>query len=180
MVLEQCDYEQVYSDTWWRKLKTGTGVKGVFWDPTLRGGLGDISVKSVNLLMLYWAPGVSDIQESPNLFSLSLEDNEQLVAKYPQLEGHTGKSLDVAEYIHDDQLDTTGKSVVVDWYYEKGPAAGRAGAALLQVLQRRGAVRQRERPGLAERGFYDHGKYPFVLDPLFMEEDSPAGLGTST
>ena len=72
-------------------------------------------MKSVNLLMLYWAPGVSDIQESPNLFSLSLEDNEQLVAKYPQLEGHTGKSLDVAEYIHDDQLDTTGKSVVVDW-----------------------------------------------------------------
>ena len=60
VVLEQCDYEQVYSDTWWRKLKTGTGVKGVFWDPTLRGGLGDISVKSVNLLMLYWAPGVSE------------------------------------------------------------------------------------------------------------------------
>ena len=27
-VLEQCDYETVYSDTWWRKLKTGTGVKG--------------------------------------------------------------------------------------------------------------------------------------------------------
>ena len=26
-VLEQCDYETAYSDTWWRKLKTGTGVK---------------------------------------------------------------------------------------------------------------------------------------------------------
>ena len=56
-VLEQCNYEQVYSDTWWRKLKTGTGVKGIFWDPVLRGGLGDISIQSVNLLMLYWAPG---------------------------------------------------------------------------------------------------------------------------
>ena len=32
-------------------------------------------------------------------------------------------------------------------------------------------------PALAERGFYDHGKYPFVFDPLFMEEDSPAGFG---
>ena len=30
VVLEQCDYEQVYSDTWWRKLKTGTGVTGIF------------------------------------------------------------------------------------------------------------------------------------------------------
>ena len=28
VVLEQADYEQVYSDTWWRKLKQGTGVKG--------------------------------------------------------------------------------------------------------------------------------------------------------
>ena len=41
VVLEQADYESVYSDTWWRKLKQGTGVKGIFWDPALREGLGD-------------------------------------------------------------------------------------------------------------------------------------------
>ena len=62
VVLEQADYEQVYSDVWWRKLKQGTGVTGIFWDP-------------------------------------------------------------------------------------------------------------------AARGLYDHGKYPFVFDPLFVEEDSPAGFG---
>ena len=43
VVLEQADYEQVYSDTWWRKLKQGTGVKGVFWDPEQRGGVGERS-----------------------------------------------------------------------------------------------------------------------------------------
>ena len=177
VVLEQCDYEQVYSDTWWRKLKTGTGVKGVFWDPTLRGGLGDISVKSVNLLMLYWAPGVSDIQESPNLFSLSLEDNEQLVAKYPQLEGHTGKSLDVAEYIHDDQLDTTGKSVVVDWYYKRPDESGRMVLHYCKFCNGVVLYASQNDPALAQRGLYDHGQYPFVFDPLFMEEDSPAGFG---
>ena len=32
VLLEQAEYEQVYSDTWWRKLKQGTGVKGIFWD----------------------------------------------------------------------------------------------------------------------------------------------------
>ena len=117
-VLEQCDYETVYSDTWWRKLKTGTGVKGIFWDPTARKGLGEISIRSVNLLMLYWEPGVEDIQDSPNLFSLSLANSEQLEAQYPQLKGHTGHSLDVAKYIHDDSIDTADKSVVVDWYYK--------------------------------------------------------------
>ena len=36
VVLEQADYEQVYSDCWWRKLKQGTGVTGIFWDCNAR------------------------------------------------------------------------------------------------------------------------------------------------
>ena len=176
-VLEQCNYEQVYSDTWWRKLKTGTGVKGIFWDPVLRGGLGDISIQSVNLLMLYWAPGVEDIQQSPHLFSLSLEDNEQLVGRFPQMEGHTGKGLDVGQYIHDDSIDTTDKSVVVDWYYKKAQPSGQTVLHYCKYCNGVVLYASENDPQLAQRGFYDHGKYPFVFDPLFMEEDSPAGFG---
>ena len=32
-------------------------------------------------------------------------------------------------------------------------------------------------PELRERGWYDHGKYPFVFDVLFPEEGTPAGTG---
>ena len=176
-VLDQCDYETVYSDTWWRKLKTGTGVKGVFWDPALRNGLGDISIQSVNILMLYWEPGVEDIQDSPNLFSLSLADNDQLVGRYPQLEGHTGDALDVARYIHDDSIDTTDKSVVVDWYYKKAQADGQTVLHYCKYCNGVVLYASENDPQLAGRGFYDHGKYPFVFDPLFREEDSPAGFG---
>ena len=176
-VLEQCNYEQVYCDTWWRKLKTGTGVKGIFWDPVLRGGLGDISIQSVNLLMLYWAPGVEDIQQSPHLFSLSLEDNEQLVGRFPQMEGHTGKGLDVGQYIHDDSIDTTDKSVVVDWYYKKAQPSRQTVLHYCKYCNGVVLYASENDPQLAQRGFYDHGKYPFVFDPLFMEEDSPAGFG---
>ena len=176
-VLEQCNYEQVYSDTWWRKLKTGTGVKGIFWDPVLRGGLGDISIQSVNLLMLYWEPGVEDIQQSPHLFSLSLEDNEQLIGRFPQMEGHTGKGLDVGQYIHDDSIDTTDKSVVVDWYYKKAQPGGQTVLHYCKYCNGVVLYASENDPQLAQRGFYDHGKYPFVFDPLFIEEDSPAGFG---
>ena len=100
VVLEQADYEQVYSDCWWRKLKTGTGVTGIFWDPAMRGGIGDIAVRSVNLLMLYWEPGAADIQASPDFFSLSLEDTAQLSARYPQLRGRTASVLDAVSYTH--------------------------------------------------------------------------------
>ena len=119
VVLEQADYEQVYSDVWWRKLKQGTGVTGIFWDPAARGGLGDIAVRSVNLLMLYWEPGVQDIQDSPDLFHLSLEDTARLTAQYPQLTGHAAGVVDVPRYIHEDGQTTANKSVVVDWYYKR-------------------------------------------------------------
>ena len=177
VVLEQADYEQAYSDTWWRKLKQGTGVKGIFWDPTKRSGIGDIAIKSMDILMLYWEPGVMDIQESPNLFSLSLEDNDQLKAKWPQMDGHTGSTLEVAKYIHDKNISTADKSVVVDWYYKKARPEGQPLLHYCKFCNGVVLYASENDPQYADRGFYDHGQYPFVFDPLFMEEDSPAGFG---
>ena len=177
VVLEQADYEQVYSDTWWRKLKQGTGVKGVFWDPEQRGGVGEITVRPMNLLMLYWEPGVDDIQASPNFFSLSLEDTDQLTERWPQLEGHSTSALEVPHYLHDSGLDTNGKSVVVDWYYKKRNAEGRRVLHYCKFCNGVVLYASENDPEYAERGFYDHGQYPFVFDPLFVEEDSPAGFG---
>ena len=127
--------------------------------------------------MLYWAPGVEDIQQSPHLFSLSLEDNEQLIGRFQQMEGHTGKGLDVGQYIHDDSIDTTDKSVVVDWYYKKAQPGGQTVLHYCKYCNGVVLYASENDPELARRGFYDHGKYPFVFDPLFMEEDSPAGFG---
>ena len=177
VVLEQADYEQAYSDTWWRKLKQGTGVKGVFWDPAKRSGLGDITIQSMDILMLYWEPGVMDVQESANLFSLRLEDNDQLKARWPQLDGHTGSTLEVAKYVHDEHIDTTDKSVVVDWYYKKARAEGEPLLHYCKFCNGIVLYASENDPQYADRGFYDHGLYPFVFDPLFMEEDSPAGFG---
>ena len=59
-ILEKNNYEQVYSDAWWYKLKHGTGVKGVFWD----AAADDICIKRIDLLNLFWEPGITDIQDS--------------------------------------------------------------------------------------------------------------------
>ena len=177
VVLEQADYEQVYSDCWWRKLKQGTGVTGIFWNPQMRGGLGDIAVRSMNLLMLYWEPGVEDIQSSPNFFSLSLEDTAQLTAQYPQLAGRTAGVLDVPRYIHEEGQDTSTKSVVVDWYYKRPDENGRMVLHYCKFCNGVVLYASQNDPALAQRGLYDHGQYPFVFDALFVEEDSPAGFG---
>jgi len=93
------------------------------------------------------------------------------------MEGHTGKGLDVGQYIHDDSIDTTDKSVVVDWYYKKAQPGGQTVLHYCKYCNGVVLYASENDSQLAQRGFYDHGKYPFVFDPLFMEEDSPAGFG---
>ena len=157
VVLEQADYEQVYSDSWWRKLKQGTGVKGVFWDPEQRGGVGEISIRPMNLLMLYWEPGVADIQASPHFFSLSLEDTKQLEARWPRLAGHTASVMDVPRYLHDGGLDVSTKSVVVDWYYKKPGPDGKLRLHYCKYCNGVVLYASENDPVLAQRGLYDHG-----------------------
>ncbi len=178
VLLEQADYESVYSDTWWRKLKQGTGVKGIFWDPALRDGLGDIAIRSMDLLMLYWEPGVEDIQDSANFFSLALADNDRLTARWPQLKGKAGSSgITVGQYVSDQNIDTSEKSVVVDWYYKREKPGGQTVVHYCKFCNGVVLYASENDPAMAETGFYDHGKYPFVFDPLFVEENSPAGFG---
>ena len=176
-LLERCDYEQTYSDAWWYKLKQGTGVKGVFWDSEANNGLGEIAIRKLDLLTLFWQPGISDIQQSPHFFLLALEDNDALVARWPQLAGHTGRDMaQTATYLHDDTMDTSEKSMVVDWYYK----VYRGGRTLLHYCKFCNGVvlyASENQPELYDRGYYDHGLYPFVFDTLFREEDTPAGFG---
>lgn len=178
VILERNGFEQVYSDVWWYKLKSGTGVYGVFWNPRLENGLGDIDIRKLDLLNLFWEPGISDIQKSRNLFSVELLDNKVLESRYPMLKGKLGgNAIDVARYIYDDAVDTADKTVVVDWYYKNEDESGKT---LLHYVKFAGDTvlfASENEPEYRERGFYDHGEYPVVFDTLFLEEGTPAGFG---
>ena len=177
VILEQNQYEQVYSDVWWYKLKTGTGVKGIFWDTRKSGGLGDIAIEKVDLLSLFWEPGITDIQKSRHLFHVQLVDNELLEGQYPQLKGKLGQSsMEVAQYIYDDAVDTSEKSAVVDWYYRLWDGS-RQVLHYVKFVNNEVLFASENEKDYRERGFYDHGKYPFVFDTLFVEEGTPAGFG---
>lgn len=177
VVLEENGYEQTYSDKWWYKLKTGTGVEGVFWNPRKYNGLGDIEIRQLDLLSLFWEPGIRDIQKSRQVFHVELMDNELLEAKYPILKGRLGTStIDVAEYVYDDAVDTSRKSAVIDWYY-KLDSGGRTVLHYCKFVGDTLLYASENDPAYQERGFYDHGEYPFVFDTLFVEEGTPTGFG---
>ena len=203
VILKKNQFKRTYSSAWWYKLKSGCAVYGVFWDGTKLGGLGDISVKRMDLLNLFWEPGVTDIQDSAHFFSTELRDNEKLLAEYPQLEGRLGRgSMTLSRYLYDDTVDTSDKSLVVDWYYHTNVEGRKVlqyckyvGETVLYATEndtvrptrtQMAGVDEEGRPilqqvpcgpSMAQRGWYDHGKYPFVFDVLFPEEGTPCGYG---
>ena len=178
VVLEYNDYEQVYSDNWWEKLKHGTAAYSVLWDNSKDNGLGDISIQSVDLLKLFWEPGITDIQDSRNLFLVELVDVDLLEQQYPQHKGHLGGgTIDVKEYLYDDQVDNNEKSVVVDWYYKKTTLEGRTVLHYAKFVGETLLFASENDPQYADRGWYDHGQYPVVLDVLFPEKGTPIGFG---
>ncbi len=176
VILEQNDYEQVYSDVWWQKLKGGTGVTGVFWNSHRHGGLGDIDIRPVDLLRLYWEPGITDIQASRNVFHIESVDNDILVEKYPILKGRTDAgALNESRYSTESDYNPE-RSVVVDWYYKRR-INGRDVVYFCKFSCGTLLYASENDEALSERGFYDHGMYPFVFDSQFHIADSPAGFG---
>ena len=223
-ILEQNAFERTWSDAMWQKLKTGTAAYRVGWDPDKLGGLGDISIERVDLLNLFWEPGIADIQRSKFVFFTHLEDNDELEEEFPQLRGRLrGNPFTATRFLYDDAVSLDGKSTVVEAYYRRKRAGrtvlhyvkyvgdtvlysteedtpqaspfrgkcpvrtlGDGGAKLGQVPSSDPAAlsvslsldsspeggAKNEAPGL-----YAHGRYPFVLDPLFPVEGSPCGYG---
>lgn len=198
-ILEQNQFEETYSNAMWQKAKTGTGAYKVIWDTSKLNGLGDITVSEVNLLNVYWEPGVKDIQKSRYFFHTELFDKDLLEEMYPQLKDKLkGQGFVSTKFLYDDSVDTSDKHTVVDVYYHRYVN----GRKTLQYCKYVGdqviyaTENETQRPtkqimdpetnmvyevedglSMAETGLYDHGMYPYVFDPLFPIEGSPCGYG---
>ena len=175
VVLEVNEFEQTYSDNWWEKLKHGTAAYGVFWNQSREHGLGDVDVRPLDLLKLFWEPGVQDIQQSRDLFLVEPVEREALEARWPQLKG---KALpDSLSFCRPEEAAAQEKVLLVDWYYKKTDPSGRTVLHYAKLAGEELLFATENEPVYAGRGLYDHGLYPVVLDVLFPEKGSPAGFG---
>ena len=172
VVMEINDYEETYSRCNWQKFQEGTGVYGVFWNSQKLNGLGDIDITKVNILNLYWEPGVNDIEESSNVFYVSFEDRKALEEQYPELQGKLNSTkISVDRYKTDDSQDLSDKTVEVDWYYKKN------GELHYCKYVNETCLYSSEEDETVKNGYYEDNEYPFVLDALYPVEGSPAGYG---
>lgn len=189
-ILEQNDFEEVYNDAMWSKMKFGTAAYKVVWDKNIAGGLGDIRVDKLNLLNVYWEPGIEDIQKSRYIFQTELVDKDILRQKYPELEGSLkGQGVLSARFLYDDTVNTSDKATVIEVYYHVFQGGKRVLHYCKYVEDHVLYATENEMQPIsddmgntiaapmAQTGLYDHGEFPFVFDPLFPIEGSPCGYG---
>ena len=177
VILEQNNFEETYDVEVDDKLKGGTGVYGIFWDSSKLNGLGDITIEQEDILSLFWQPGITDIQKSRHFFHVALRDNEELIGAYPQLQGKLGSStMDLSRYIYDDTVDTSTKSAVVDWYYKKHQDK-KTVLHYCKFVNDEVLFATENEPEKYPNGWYEHGQYPYVFDPLFRMKGTPCGFG---
>lgn len=170
VVLQRNKFEQAYDEVSWSFLKHGLGAYGVTWDNTING-LGDVSIKAVDILNIYWEPGVTDIQDSANVFILSYVNKSILNSQYPQTIDKLKGNGTIDEYIAEESKDGSERSVVVDWYYKKNGVLHYCKFVEDIVL-----FASENEPGY-ENGFYAHGKYPIVLQTMYPFAGTCFGFG---
>lgn len=192
VLAQRNNYEKVYSDKAYDLLIEGGCITSTLWDNTLNDGFGDVITQNIDVLNFFWEPGVSDIQQSAKIFVCSLQDNDVLEQMYPQMVGHTGGGKTIRQYLNqDEQIDFSDKSEVWDMYYkvnvteeiDKDNLTGQTVSRTRQVLHfvkfcnGKLLYASENDPDMADRGWYDHGRYPFTITPLFKIKDSPWGFG---
>jgi hypothetical protein len=178
VILRRNNFDKTWSVNWWKKMIAGAAFYGVFWDRDALNGLGDVAVRKIDPLALFWEPGITDLQDSRNIFLVTLTDNETLEEAYPELKDKLkgGKELTKGEYLYDDHVDTSDKSPVVDWYYKKH-VGGKTILHYAKFVGEHVLFATENDPELTDRGWYDHGLYPFFADAMLPEEGTPTGYG---
>lgn len=198
-ILAQNDYEKVYRDMSWDFAIDGAAITGVFWDSTKHDGMGDIAISNIDVHNLFWKPGIKDLQKSDKVFYVSLEDTDVLKVKWPNIANKIGPSEKgtITKYMHDDNIDTTNCSEVVEMYYKKtemqsvdlegmdeqgNPTKVHVTDVPREILHYAVIIGGEvafcsENEEGYENGYYEHGQYPFVIRRLFPIKDSPWGFG---
>ena len=183
VILKNNGFAKTYNANCWDKPKIGTSVYAVMWNPSKENGLGDIEVSNVDVLNITWQPGIEDIQKSRNIFVTEVVDADLLKEQYPDVADQitAGNLADRPKYLYEENMDTTDKVMVFDWYYKHVFRTKSGGSRTIlhycKFVNDIVLYASEDDPEYAMDGWYNHGKYPFVFDVQFPEKGSPAGFG---
>ena len=181
-VLECNDFEGVYSDNWYSKLKT-CACYHVIWDAESNHYQGDIKISKTDLMNLFWQPSVCDIQDSEFVFYHSFMPKHEFVSKYGMVNLELCETVSSADTYYDKDFSfRTEMVLVLDCYYKKYRDDK---SSILHFCKFSGdyiffaSEDEKDDYGkkLYDGGYYEHGEYPFYFDVMYPAEQCVAGFG---
>ena len=201
-VLDKCNppeyasFKTVYSSNTWEKLKHGGACYGVLWDSDRDHGIGDLSITKVDLMNCYWLPGINNIQESPKFYIATSVANAILELQYPDIDLKKTESSNLNDsYRSKESKDNFQTSRVVDCYSKErvdvpldmeplaeGMEPQTESKVILRYIKYIGknliydSFDDPEHPEYQFTGYYIDNMFPFVIDVMFEEKDSPIGF----
>lgn len=177
VIFELNNYTKVFSSVIDDKLHGGSGIYKLMWDETKSYGMGDIRIDACNVLNITAEPGVSNIQDSKNVFETETVANDTLIAEYPFLADKLTTVADTTRDKYDaDNTDAyDNSSTVMHWYYKKR-VGNRVVVHYCKYVNDEVLYASENVPEYKERGYYDHGKYPYVVDTFQDKKNSIWGM----
>lgn len=177
-ILDMCEFKRTYSQVGWDKQISCAGAYCITWDVTKHNGLGDIDIAPLDLMNVYWEPGITDIQQSMYVFVVKLVDTKVLQQQYPDkpFDRSGAKIIEPTKYIYEDNIDTTEKDCVIDVYYKK-TVEGRTVLHYAKFVRDIVLFATENDPQMAVTGLYDHGLFPIVIEPTYPVKGSICGFG---
>lgn len=164
--LELSEFRRVFKENTRRKLKYGTAVYGVFYNPSADS----IDIRSIDILDIYVDMHIPDIQESRFVFISAAVENELLKEEYPGFAELFEGDAEVESLSESYRLKD--RTVVLDCYYKKTD-----GSVHMMKLCGDTVLAATEDMEGYERGLYNHGQFPVVFDVMYPVEGCPFGFG---
>lgn len=173
--LDRCNFTSKYRKEILRLLKNGVCCFGVLWDSSLYGGYGDVNVVPMDMRNILWDTAHDNIQDGDNLFRFSYHSTNSFAQRYP----HHFKQITEAEPSPHIPLkyDDSNILVIERWYKRYDPATDRTAVHMARIAGSQLLEWSELDPATASTGVYADGAYPFIVIPLYEQEDTPIGMG---
>ena len=168
------EYRRIIHDL----LVDGYAVQEVGYDSLLNGGLGGAFIRHVDARSILFDPLATDYQDGRAVFKIGLRTRDWVEQHFPKSVPYLTEDVlgspDAPEdgVIRGNRRDTL---LLMDyWWREYDEELDRYRVHMAQLA---GNTVLSDSRDYKPEGYFDHGKYPFVLTPLFVRKGSCLGLG---
>lgn len=166
VILNITEFKSIYKRNCYNKMKNGAGIYGVFYNEETE----NIEITAVDIMDFFCDIRVQDIQESQFIFVRNAVDNEFLREKYPHWADLFSGGCTVEG--REGNYSLPDRTEVVDCYYKKTDGT----LHMMKLVNESIVIDATEDIPGYEGGLYAHGKYPFVIDNMYPDDDNIMGF----